>query len=371
MDAIFAIGSNGSGQLGIGHREDVSVPKQVHFAPTPSSPIIKVAAGGNHSLLLTQSGQLYWSGDPASGACGIASESSTPLFQEVHLSKDSERQTENIDLVAATWEASFVVARDRDGKRTKLYSFGSGMKGELGSGEFIVRTPTATLFKDFPPTGTEIVDLAACMGHAVAVLSNGDAYGWGNCRKSQIGDPGAVVHSPRKIDGIGFKIARAVCAKESTCLLGEPESGNIRVLGSDKWELASKAPATAPPWIDVGASWGGFYILRKDGCLQSWGRDDHGQLPPPNLPRLDKIAIGSEHAVALSVDGEVLAWGWGEHGNCGPQVEDNDVKGRWNIIASPKFMPPDCQINCIGAGVCDQLDLHHECLKRIILEAKS
>ncbi|KND90852.1 RCC1 repeat-containing protein C10F6.04 [Tolypocladium ophioglossoides CBS 100239] len=348
MDALFAIGSNGSGQLGIGHKEDVSVPKQVQFEP--SSPIVEVAAGGNHTLLLTQSGQLYWSGDPASGACGIASEPSVPSFQEVCLSTDPERQTGHIDSIAATWEASFVVARDHDDKRTKLFSFGSGMKGELGSGELIVRTPTATQFTDFPPAGTEIADLTAGMGHAVAVLNNGDAYGWGNCRKSQIGDPGAVVYSPRKIDGIGFKVSRAVCAKESTCFFGEPESGNIRVLGSDKWGLSSNAPATAPPWIDVGASWGDIYILRKDGYLQGWGRDDHGQLPPPNLPRLNKIAIGSEHAVALSADGEVLAWGWGEHGNCGPQVENNDVKGRWNVIASPKFIPPGFQIDRIGAG---------------------
>ena len=350
MDAIFAIGSNGSGQLGIGHKEDVSVPKQVHFAQGPSSPISKIAAGGNHTLLLTQSGQLYWSGDPASGACGIASEPRVPLFKEVALSNDPDRSINHIDLVAATWEASFVVARDRDGKKSRLCSFGAGMKGELGSGELIVRTPTATQFSDFPPADTEIVDLTAGMGHVVVVLSNGDAYGWGNCRKSQIGDPAGVVHSPRKIDGIGFKVVRAVCAKESTCLFGEPESGNLLVLGSDKWNLSSNAPATAPPWIDVGASWGSIYILRKDGCLQSWGRDDHGQLPPPNLPRLNKIAIGSEHAVALSADGEVLAWGWGEHGNCGPQVEDNDVKGRWNVIASPKFMPPNCQIYSIGAG---------------------
>jgi len=31
MATVYAIGSNGSGQLGIGHKEDVSVPKQVLF----------------------------------------------------------------------------------------------------------------------------------------------------------------------------------------------------------------------------------------------------------------------------------------------------------------------------------------------------
>lgn len=349
MDAIFALGSNGSGQLGIGHLQDVSVPKPVQFHPSiPPEPIAQIAAGGNHTLLLTQSGKLYWSGDAASGAVGIPSPLAEPVFQEVRLGDGP--QLGPVDSIAATWEASLAVALDDQRRRTRLFSFGTGLKGELGSGDLIVRAPTATRIQDFPPAGTEIVCLTACMGHAVVILSSGDAYGWGNGRKSQIGLPGAVVYSPRIIEGIGFAVTRAVCAKESTCFFGEPESGNIRVLGSDKWELCSRAPAAAPEWTDVGASWGSFYILGKDGSLLAWGRDDHGQLPPRDLPRLKKIAIGSEHAVALSEGGDVLAWGWGEHGNCGPQTASEDFIGRWNVVASSKFIPSGCQIYGVGAG---------------------
>ncbi|PFH63285.1 hypothetical protein XA68_14937 [Ophiocordyceps unilateralis] len=351
MDAVFSIGSNGSGQLGIGHKKDVSVPKQVQFHPSPPhEPFIQVAAGGNHTLLLTKSGLLYWSGDSTSGACGLASQPAVPLFQAVRLVRDGEPQPGPIHSIAAMWEASLVAARDVHGRVTRLFSFGLGTKGELGAGELIVRMPIANAFKDFPPADTEIVCLAACMGHAVVVISNGDAYGWGNCRKMQIGHPAALVHSPRKIHDIGFSVARAVCAKEATCFFGRPESGHIRVMGSDKWHLCSQAPATAPAWADVGAGWGNFYILGKDGSLLGWGRDDHGQLPPPGLPRLVKFAAGSEHVVALSEQGEALSWGWGEHGNCGPQVERGDVKGRWNVIASARFMPTGCRIHGVGAG---------------------
>ncbi|KAK1966963.1 RCC1 domain-containing protein [Colletotrichum sublineola] len=354
MSVLFAIGSNGSGQLGIGHKEDVSVPKQAIFFPDhPDSPVVKMAAGGNHTLLLTQSGELYWSGDPTSGACGLTStaETTEPIFQRVQLSKEGEENASGTtDLIAATWEASFVVQKDAEGRRTKVYSFGAGQKGELGLGELIVRSPSATLFKEFPPAGTEVVDLAACMGHAVAVLSDGAAYAWGNIRKGQGGSPEAVVHSPRKIEGVDFKVHRAVCGKDFTCLFGTPESGKLLILGSDKWNIKSSAPETVPEWSDVGASWGNVYVLKKDGDLLSWGRDDHGQLPPPGLPKLSNIAIGSEHVTAFTEKGDVLAWGWGEHGNCGPQVENNDVKGRWNVIASSKFIPPGSQIAGIGAG---------------------
>lgn len=349
MQVIFSLGSNGSGQLGIGHKEDVSVPKQVPF--DPASPITQVAAGGNHTLLLSESGQLFWSGDSETGACGLSSGPSPSVFQEIKLVRDGNSGVEAITLVAATWEASIIVAKDESDKNTRAFSFGMGMKGELGLGELIVRTPSASEIKDFPPQGTEIVDLAACMGHVVIVLDNGDAYGWGNGRKGQAGDPGEFVHAPRKIEGIDFKVTRAVCGREFTCLFGEPSSGRLHVLGSDKWGIKSDAPESVPKWKDVAASWGNIYVLAEDGSLLSWGRDDHGQLPPPNLPKISQIAIGSEHVIALTENnGEVLSWGWGEHGNCGPQVENNDVKGRWNVIASSKFMPPGSKISTIGAG---------------------
>ncbi|TQN69798.1 RCC1 repeat-containing protein [Colletotrichum shisoi] len=354
MSVLFAIGSNGSGQLGIGHKEDVSVPKQAIFFPEdPDSPVVKMAAGGNHTLLLTRSGELYWSGDATSGACGLTSAAKTdePVFQRVQLSKEGREDASGTTaLIAATWEASFVVQKDGEGKRTKVYSFGAGQRGELGLGELLVRSPSATLIKEFPPAGSEVVDLAACMGHVVAVLSNGDAHAWGNLRKGQGGSPETVVHLPRKIESVDFKVVRAVCGKDFTCLFGASESGKLLVLGSDKWHIKSTAPESVPEWTDVDASWGNIYVLKKDGELLAWGRDDHGQLPPPNLPTLSRLAVGSEHVIVFTEKGDVLAWGWGEHGNCGPQVENNDVKGRWNVIASSKFIPPGSQIGGIGAG---------------------
>lgn len=351
MQQIFALGSNGSGQLGIQHKEDVSVPKPVTLHPEPESPVVQITAGGNHTLLLFKNGTVSWSGDSTSGACGVGQNAANvPIFQKVKFTKDGAEDVGEVSLIASTWEASIIVAKDKEGRNTRLYTLGVGQKGELGAGELMVRTPTATLMKDFPPDGTEIIDLHACMGHAVVVLSNGEAFGWGNCRKGQIGGDPGVVHSPRKVEGVGFLIRRAVCAKETTCFFGDPNSGHLRVLGSDKHGLLADAPSTADLWKDVGASWGNFYILTQDGQIKDWGRDDHGQRAPRGLPRIKSMAAGSEHVVALSEQGDVLTWGWGEHGNCGPQVENNDVKGRWNVIASSKFIPKEASIGPIGAG---------------------
>jgi len=355
MVTVYALGSNGSGQLGIGHKEDVSVPKEVLFdsSETPLSqepPYIR--AGGNHTLLLS-GGQLYCSGDLSSGACGLLHDvvQPHPHFRKVILDKEASSDSQSkVTFCAATWEASFVVKNDSHGHATHMYSFGTGNKGELGLGELIFRSPKAQLIKDFPPPDTEVVDLAASVSHVVAVLSNGDVYGWGNGRKGQLGQSQVIVYSPRRISDVGFKVARAVCGREFTYLVSVSEDGQHAVLGTDKWNVITSAPKNVRGWKDIGASWGSIFVLLQSGKLLSWGRDDHGQLAPPNLPEISYIAVGSEHALGFTIQGDVLAWGWGEHGNCGPSTTNGDVKGRWNVIASSKYLPADSKIVSIGSG---------------------
>lgn len=350
---LYALGSNGSGQLGIGLNQDVSIPREVLFRPGSelSSPITHFAAGGNHTLLLAADGQLYWAGDASTGACGPLSNDTKAyaakfVAQQVTLPKAEESDaTPPVRFIAATWESSTIV------QSSTVLTFGTGQKGELGLGQFIVRTPTPSPAPSFPPPSTSVVDIAACMSHTVVVLDSGEVWGWGNGRKGQLGTGcRGVALEPMRVAGVDFKVVRAVCGREFTALFGSRESGEVCVLGADKSAVRSAAPARAVGWRDAGASWGGVYVLNGDGTLQSWGKDDHGQLAPPGLPSLAKLAVGSEHVVALTEDGDVISWGWGEHGNCGPQVENNDVKGRWNTIASKKYIPPGSEITAIGAG---------------------
>ncbi len=360
MTLLQALGSNGSGQLGLGHKDDTSSPSPV-LLPTTSlttpTTISHLAAGGNHTLLLLSSNDLLWSGDHTTGACGRVTTTASltsPSFQPVDLS--GLPAGSNVRLVAATWEAStIVVASSSSSDETsyatitdRVYAFGTGSKGELGLGAGTVRAEEPTAIPDFPPARTQIVDVAACMGHVVAVLSNGEAWGWGNGRKGQLGEPAVgAVCSPRQIEGVGFGAVKAVCGREFTCLVGPPETGEVAVLGSDKWGVRSRAPESVIGWKQVGAGWGSLFVLKEDGALISWGRDDHGQLARENLGRVRHIAVGSEHALALTETGDVEVWGWGEHGNCGP-IRDNDgEKGQRNRIASNA---EGMEITMIGAG---------------------
>lgn len=332
---ILALGSNGSGQLALGHEEDVSAPSSVEIQP--DAQITSIKAGGNHTLILTKSGTVYATGSNTDGRCAIDLEkSSLASFTPVNFSQVQ------IEFIAATWEASVFASA-----QGPVFVCGSGAKGELGLGQNVVKAPSPQQIPNFPPSGTQIVDLAACMGHVVAVLSNGNVYGWGNGLHGQLDSPYGAVWQPRKLDSVSFSVSRAVCGKDFTCVFGDPTIGKLQMLGlakRDRYGIRPDTPQNLKNWIDVQATWGGVYVLLSDNRLVAWGRNDHGQLPPAGVA-ITAMAAGSEHMLVLTTSGKVLAWGWGEHGNCGlPTDEQRDVKGRWNEFDIPG------KVDRIGAG---------------------
>lgn len=55
---IFALGSNGSGQLGIGHQDDTSTPQEVNTDGISTAGIKQIACGGNHTTVLFENGDI-------------------------------------------------------------------------------------------------------------------------------------------------------------------------------------------------------------------------------------------------------------------------------------------------------------------------
>ncbi|KAJ9194918.1 hypothetical protein DTO164E3_7122 [Paecilomyces variotii] len=356
---LYAFGSNGSGQLGIGHVEDVSVPTQCLFDDDDDShdgdgddddEVLRIAAGGNHTLVLFRSGAVYAAGCDEDGRCGGyktggGDGGSLLKFVRVVVDEDAggKKRIDMFKHVAAMWEMTILVSLEEQ-EEEKVFVMGSGAKGELGLGPQTTRVVKPVRIPDFPPRGTRIVSISSSVGHAVVVLSNGDVYGWGAARKGQLGESvkdQKIVWSPVKIEGIHFHATDVACGREFTVITGNKESGEFVILGPaglDRWRILSDAPqpADVAGFSLVAASWNGIYIHGGNGSVKAWGRNDKGQLPPPGLPRSSKIAVGSEHALALLDDQKVVAFGWGEHGNCGPDTDaQGNVNGRWNEIPVP------------------------------------
>lgn len=333
LETVYAFGSNGSGQLGIGHTEDTSTPQPVLRAPTlQENATIAIACGGNHSVLLLDGGHLAGTGGNDDGRCFAIAEQQTSNLSPSKFSLGAGRR--NMRLVTATWSATIVVC-----DQGKVWTCGTGSCGEIGLGDEMSVAHEPSQIPNFPPDGTSVMKLAACMAHVVAVLSNGEVWGWGKGRKGQLGLPADNVWRPRRIEGIPFFVVDAVCGKDFTCLFGQSSTGKLVMLGptgNDRFGVRSDCPESIPGWKQVAATWGSILVLSQSGKLIGWGRDDHGQLPLEDLPPFESFAAGSEHCLGLTQTGRVLAWGWGEHGNCGLPTDFNgDVKGRWNEIETP------------------------------------
>lgn len=406
---VFAFGSNGSGQLAIGHTEDVSTPTECLFtSPAPTDKITKIAAGGNHTLLLTDSGHVHATGCNTDKRCG-PSQIQNPQDKDKDQDQDARESqieenilrfrrliltdpvtTENVDTfkcISTTWEGSILVSSAGD----KVFVLGSTPKGELGLGNDLVATnpsPTQIFVEpglsipDFPPSRTTVVSVASGMGHTVAILSSGEVYGWGGSRKGQLGESlkkEKIVWRPAKVEGIPFLATGAVCGREFTVILGRRSAGEFVILGDEgnRWgimripeSLRFAAEGSGGGWseyIDIGASWHDIYVhassshsdsdigfdslnARAAGSLIAWGRNDRGQLPPPDLPPLSEIGVGSEHVLALLENGDVATFGWGEHGNCGPDTDARgNVAGKYNLIPLPGDVS-GARVVGVGAG---------------------
>lgn len=335
----YAFGSNGSLQLGLGHDRDISSPEVVLLRTEGLDPIQTFINSGNATIILLQDSS---SDFQVVQVVGRYNPEGPPL---------SAQFLRGLQIVkgAATWDAFAFVCTDEntpDGCHL-IRTFGSpekaqlGRPGELGSVPSLDNSTAAAVVRQ-----GAVIQIAAGVQHFVAVLESDEGsnvVGWGNGRKGQLGEPAeAEVDKPRFIEGIDFKVVQVACGREFTVLLGEPEKGRIIVLGSDKFGVQSACPENVKGWKQIGAGWGSISILFEDGSIKSWGRNDHGQLAPTGLPPIDQIAVGSEHTIAITrartgAPAEIIAWGWGEHGNCGPNVDaSGDVKGRWNAITVPE-----------------------------------
>lgn len=341
---LYAFGSNGSGQLGTGHARDICTPAKCIFdIDTTSEPLLfrGIAASGSSTLVLLENGQIYRAG-AYFGLRSLqinAEESYSTSFQLLPLTRDRRAK-----FCSATWEAVIVATEGNE-----VFVWGRGSKGELGLGMKTSDAYEPFLLSSFPPKGCTIVDLKSNVSHTVVVLSNGEVYGWGNGRKGQLGESMGIIWSPRRIDGLGFKVKRAACGRDFTILVGEPCCSELQILGSDKWGAISMAPSKLNDWHNIGASWGSIFVQTQAGAIISWGRNDQGQLASPNPLGILSMAIGSEHGIARMEHSRVICWGWGEHGNCGVVSEETgDPLGQW--INIDKNLVANGEVAGVGAG---------------------
>lgn len=124
---VYSFGNGNYGQLGHGSLQD-------HWVPTPIDPghfknqkIIQIAVGNYHSLVLTELGEVYSFGSGASGQLGQGNTRNQLSPKGI---EDTNLMAERVIQVAAGGEFSLVLTESG-----QVYSFGCGNQGQLGHGD--------------------------------------------------------------------------------------------------------------------------------------------------------------------------------------------------------------------------------------------
>ncbi|KAF5119875.1 hypothetical protein DV495_004643 [Geotrichum candidum] len=347
---LYSFGSNGSGQLGQGHMEDTDTPHPVQFAdPTTAPPLtdkVELAFGGNHTLLLDcASGRLFGSGDNQHSQLGqlpSVSQSALTKFVELQLPKGARP----VAHIAAGWEFSVVITDDG-----AVYTAGKGPKGELanGNGDIKQHREFIKVYQfDYNRPGSQVVKAVASMAHVVVLLESGELYGWGVSRKGQLGLANASTGVSMRPVAIDFNAGRdasckamdVACGRTFTLVMArdETQAQSVILLSNDKTmtkfaeDLSGLGDNVSDPIISVTAGWSTIHVLSQSGQLFSVGNNSHGQLGPSDKTalRFASQSAGTEHYLGISHSGSnstVSTWGWGEHGNCGPDYTESRPKG--------------------------------------------
>lgn len=309
---VLACGSNGNYQLGTGHDEDVNVLTEIHVPVDDPDYIIKFACGGNHTLILFRSGRVVSCGNNEFGQCGFGT--------ELHQIKRFRLVPGFWADIAAGWEYS--VFLDADGH---VYTCGNGPKGELGLGP----VSTSRDLQQVPLPAISRIYLS--INHVIALTEDGVCYGWGACRKGQMGPvsdvtqsgkPVLVYWSPKLLDFPKFHPDFLALGHDRSVLY-TPQSKSITIMGKNPYTIDCDG------LIKLSSMWSSVHWRSThDSLVSSSGNNLHGQLfdyDVPNNEKIQNFETGSEHGLLLTTSNRVLAWGWGEHGNCGKQKDLDHV----------------------------------------------
>ena len=375
---LYAVGSNGKGQLAIADEQDAHLFTSCTFhgcqrgtLPPGTSSVIAIRSCGNHSLALLSRPpnhriEIWGSGDGTKGQLGPTyineAGDNVAIFRPIVLPLENHGLTGyEFSDAAACWETSFFILT-KEGQHDVLISMGGNDFGDLGVGgpgtannSLPFHIINFTHIVGDTTDRLSISNITTGPHHVITLLHTGNKQyiaGWGTARHGQLGplhapSGRALPFSPSPV-AISLPIdiqhdpVRTVCAGNQHTLFLHA-SGRISALGSDaKGQLRGLGATEDVRAIDC--SWNGSYLQTRSGSgLLSTGANAHGQLGQvggtsetglgsvsvPDTRRVVSFACGSEHVLCvLESEGdhkEVWGWGWNEHGTLATGSLD-DVK---------------------------------------------
>eukprot|EP00930_Biecheleria_cincta_P097737 TRINITY_DN8941_c0_g7_i1.p1 TRINITY_DN8941_c0_g7~~TRINITY_DN8941_c0_g7_i1.p1 ORF type:complete len:478 (+),score=63.12 TRINITY_DN8941_c0_g7_i1:25-1434(+) len=278
----------------------------------------RVAAGADHSLVVTEREELLVWGSNSHGQIG--NNSLDNVLRPITVIP------RNMKAVAAG--RFFSLALTLDGE---LMVWGFNEDGILGIGSAIEKQQTPV---KLDTGGLKIKHMAGGWKHILAVTEEGLLLAWGNNDYGQLGD--GSTHKRRRPaqtllpGGIRCKAVAAgwyhslVLTEEGAVFgagMGFAGRGGDQEHGRQMGRGAGFVQVIRAGIDQISAGGSRSLALTKTGTVLAWGGNDHGEVgngsfqfqPSPVAVLRDQavIAAGTHHSVAANEDYEVYVWGYG------------------------------------------------------------
>ena len=272
------------------------------------------------------------------------------------------------------------------------YAWGYNQHGQLGQGSASStpqKTPARVPLPDGVASGFTYKQAVAGGYHVLAVGSDGIVYSWGANEHGQLGDGTTTERSKplpvRDADGQPFKAVQVSAGAYDSAAISP--DGRVYTWGSENnnftdYSTSKLAPALAKDpngsgqglhADQVSLGWSFVMAMDADGNVYTWGYDNYGQLgngtatgehstiyaaDPARVPdpedtsktfKTTQVSAGANHAMAISQDGTLWAWGYNYRG----QLGDGTTTSRPSPTQIGK--PTKAKVTQISAGAYHSL----------------
>ena len=255
---LWTWGKNGEGQLGLGNTTNTSSPIQVGSLTDWSTTIVPVA-GYQCMSAIKQDGTLWAWGSGGYGQLGVGNESNYSSPIQVGSDTDWIAQSRNL----GPGSAGFMGMRGTSEVNGALWACGSGSQGQLGLGDTanksdLTQVGALTTWK------TISFGYQGC----AAVKYDGTAWSWGGSYGGLNGDGSTTSRSsPVQIGALTDWTQWVKASNFSTLGIRSPSDGNVWMAGNyaricgepTHWEGRSSPVAfntAGATWIDITSSYG-------------------------------------------------------------------------------------------------------------------
>jgi alpha-tubulin suppressor-like RCC1 family protein len=328
---VMAWGRNDLGQLGIGISGENKGKNFPHIV-TGMEKIVDLAGGENHSLALSNDGNVWSWGNNSHGQLGIGDFEITQ--------KDTPQSVLLLtDIVAIDAGYAHSLALQNNGN---VWSWGSNTNGQLGNGKEGRETSENKPY--LIQTLDNCVAIAAGYAHSVALKKDGTVWTWGFNSTGQLGDQSETDTSePAIVPGLANVIAISAGDYHTVALKND---GTVWTWGDnpfgqlgDGTTITKNFPVRVLDISNVTGIAAGYVhtlALRNDGTVWAWGGNAYGQLGDNSDVKMQSrpvkadifpygiaIEAGHDHSLVLKSDGTVWSFGANGYG----QLGDNTLQG--------------------------------------------